>query len=247
MRPTFEELVQYREGEVTQARAQQIERELQQDEALRAELGKVDELVGALQQPDPALANVDLRQGIAAALETPSARPARRWPMVAGALALAASVAVGVFAVATREDPVAVKGGAFVPCGLEIFLHDGTRAPSTIGPDEALGFAYRNLDQSPYGWLMIYAVTSTGEIVWYYPEWTDPGESPRSIATRRSAAPIGLPESVRHDLPEGRLVVHALFTRAPWTTTQLEDAVKRGQLPAAPEVRDLEYELTVKR
>ena len=86
---------------------------------------------------------------------------------------------------------------------------------------------------------------SDGGIVWYYPAWTDASQRPESVPVSTSAAPIGLPDAVQHELAEGKFVVHALFTTRAWNVEEAEAAVKSHRVLDAAEARDLDYPLSV--
>jgi len=228
MRPTFEELVQYREGEVTQARAAELERELARSQELRAELARADALIAALGRPDAALDAVDLREDIEAQLSKPRPRAAARPALIGAALALAAGVAVLVF---MPRDDVRAKGGPLRPCGLDVFVREGgaaRRAGEQIAADAALGFAYKNLDPSPYRYLMVFAVDARGGVEWYYPAWADPAANPASVPVAAGAQAVELPDAVQHTLPVGPLRVHALFTTRPLTVREVEARLGQG-------------------
>jgi hypothetical protein len=228
MRPTFEELVQYREGEVTQARAAELERELAQSQELRAELERADALIAALGRPDAALEGVDLREGVSAQLSKPRPRLGAQRAFIGAALALAAGLAVLVF---IPRDDVRAKGAPLHPCGLDVFVREGGvahHAGGDIAADAALGFAYKNLDPSPYRYLMIYAVDARGGVEWYYPAWTDSEANPASVPVAAGAQAVELPEAVQHALPKGPLRVHALFTTQPKTVREVEAQLSQG-------------------
>lgn len=225
----FDELVRLSEGELTSRRAAELEKELETSPELQATQVRVAHLVDALSREDPALEGVDLREGLWTR-EAPPRRVSRRAWWAAGA-ALAAALLLVVAATQAGDDDVRVKGGGGAPAGFEVFvLRDGRTQPlgPTLHADDALGFAYRNLPDSPYRALMLYAVDANGRTFWFYPAWDDAQRPPKSVPIGTSAGRVELPDAVRHALAPGRLVVHALFSREPLGVVDVE----AGRVPS---------------
>lgn len=227
MSTPFEELVQKSEGELTTRRTAELDEALTRSPELREEQQRVEQLIGALTLPSPELAEVDLREGLWVR-EVPAAPRARRWPWVLG---LAAAAAVVLALVLPRgSDEFGVKGSHGAPAGFDAFvMRDGAAKPlvTTMHRDDAVGFAYRNLPDSPWRALMLYGVDAQGRVFWFYPQWAEGEAPPKSVAIVTSSTRVELPDAVKHELSTGPLVLHALFSKQPLLVTDIEG----GRIP----------------
>ncbi len=174
------------------------------------------------------------RERLARGLGLAAAPRARTWPVQLG-VALALGLCALVLAPRLAAPPPADAG--FTPRGgteahgpaagplpaLEVYrVRDGKAEPThgSMRADDELAFAYRNPDGLPF--LMVFATDAAGQVYWYYPSWTEPDHSPTSVPARRGEHPLELPDAIRHPLPPGPLVLHALFTRAPLSVHEVE-------------------------
>lgn len=103
---------------------------------------------------------------------------------------------------------------------------------------DALAFSYRNRTDA-YDHLMVLAVDEGGQVFWYYPAHTRPGEDPESVPIHSAPGPIELPDQIRHALAPGRLRLFALFSRGGLRVAAVEAQVSRD-LEAAGDLRALE-------
>ncbi|MFT3707002.1 MAG: hypothetical protein QM817_04965 [Archangium sp.] len=218
----FEELLKKSEGELTSRRAAELDAELKTSPELEREQRRVDQLIAAATKPDPALENVDLREGLwTREVPKPEPRRSRAWP-----LAAIAAVAAAVFFFApAATDEFRAKSGHGTLTGLEVFVvRNGTAEPlgASIHRGDALGFAYRNQPDSSSRALAIAATDSTGRVFWFYPEWREGQPPPRSMTIATSTGRIELPDAVKHEFATGRLTINAFFTAAPVSVLELE-------------------------
>ncbi|PTL84998.1 hypothetical protein [Vitiosangium sp. GDMCC 1.1324] len=188
----------------------------------------------------------DARERLARGLGLAAAPRARTWPVPLGltlALGVVALVLVPRLGVPpTADEGFTPRGGteahspvAGPPSALEVYrVRDGNAEPAdgSVRADDELAFAYRNPDGLPF--LMVFATDAAGQVYWYYPSWTDPDHSPTSVPARQGEHPLELPDAIRHPLPPGPLVLHALFTRAPLSVHEVEARLAR-QAPLAGE------------
>jgi len=246
--PDFDELVRYLEGDLTQSRARELEASAQHAERVASVQRKLD----ALGETDPALEHVDLVPSLHEALAAPPRHAHPRWKLAAPALALAAAAALVLVVIHSGppEDEFLPKGGATAEAarwaGVEVYRVRGgqaVRVEQTIAPSDGLAFAYRNGGKRPFPFLMVFAVDAQGQTFWFFPAWTDPLSAPQSIAVAATKDAIELPEVVRHDLAPGPLVVHALFSRRPFTVAEVERNL--AHLEQLPEVLDQRHALLV--
>ncbi len=223
MTTPFEELLQKTEGELTSRRAAELEEALTSSPVLQAEQRRVEQLIDAVSRPAPGVETVDLREGLWAR-EVPAPRRVRRWPFV---VAFAAAVMVALVFI-PRGEEFGVKGSTGSVAGFEAFTVEGQPLGKTMHATDALGFAYRNLPDSPWRSLMIYGVDARGEVFWFYPQWAVGEAPPSSVPIVASSERVSLPLAVRHELQRGPLVLHALFTKQPLSVTEVE----AGRVPS---------------
>lgn len=181
------------------------------------------------------------QERLARGLGLPDAPRARTWPVPLGfalALGLCALVLVPRLAAPpTADEGFTSRGGteahgpaAEPPPVLEVYrVRDGKAEPTagSMRADDELAFAYRNPDGLPF--LMVFATDMAGQVYWYYPSWTDPDTSPTSVPARQGEHPFELPDAIRHPLPPGQFILHALFTRAPLSVHEVEARIARRE------------------
>ncbi len=136
----------------------------------------------------------------------------------------------------TPRGGTEARGPATAPPALEVYRVRGGKAEPTQGlvhADDELAFAYRNPEGLPF--LMVFATDAAGQVYWYHPSWTDAEASPTSVPAQPGEGARELPEAVRHPLPAGMLVVHALFTREPRSVREVESLLARDAPLAGPD------------
>lgn len=221
-----DELLKKTEGELTTRRAAELDEALQTSPELQAEQRKVEQLLAAVSAADPALENVDLREGLWAR-PVPERRSAR-WPLFVAVAAVAAGLALFIAIPSAEESRFHPKGGdATSLSGVKVLVFPrggGAAMPlgDTLHRDDALGFGYRNQPDSKNRALAIYAVDASGRIFWFYPAWREGQAPPSSIAISTSTALIPLHDMVKHDFALGKLTLHALFTPEPISVLDVE-------------------------
>jgi hypothetical protein len=102
------------------------------------------------------------------------------------------------------------------------------RAGSSVRAGESLAFSYTNPAAIGAGFLMVFARDPAGHIYWFWPAWNDESADPASLPISANAAPVELPEAVRHPLQAGPLTVVALFTPRPLHVREVEAALAKG-------------------
>jgi hypothetical protein len=175
-------------------------------------------------EPD---AGARARDRLARAVFAPRPRPRA---IYAAALAAAAAL---VLLVALPREQFKARGGAPADTAARPSLSivrlrpDGAaeRVGTVIHAGDSLAFSYLNPPEIAASHLMIFAVDQTGHVYWFWPAWTSAAGDPAAISVAASAAPVELAEAVRHPVPPGELVVHALFARRPYHVREIEAAV----------------------
>jgi hypothetical protein len=113
--------------------------------------------------------------------------------------------------------------------GLHVYRMDDQGSPKRLAErmraTDGLLFTYTNLGPRPFKYLMVFARVANGDVVWFYPDYRQPGTDPTSIAIREGQTDVELPDIVHHRLASGRLVIYALFTRTPLRVSQVEPIV----------------------
>ena len=125
---------------------------------------------------------------------------------------------------------------------LDVYLvqaDGGARSvPTLVRANSELAFAYASPAGHPY--LMVFGVDEHGHVCWYYPEWTDPGADPTSLAVSSLPGTFELPDAVSHPLDGKQLHVLALFSAAPLHVREVENGVAKafaGRQSLAPALR----------
>jgi hypothetical protein len=93
--------------------------------------------------------------------------------------------------------------------------------------DAALALAYEDRSETPFPYLMVFAVDEKGSAVWYYPETMGSNDDARSISTAGRRGRVTLPEEVTRPLFPGPLRFFGIFSKTPLTTEQVRTEVKR--------------------
>lgn len=228
--PNDEELFQYLAGEVP------AERKLELETWAATSPGKerVAELRALTDLLEVAPPQLDLVAAIDAKL---TKRRRRRWGMSTIGLLAAASALVLFFR--PTEDEVRIKGSHPATwSGVELYRLQQDRAPERLeaifAAKDSLLVAYVNGGERPFSHLALFAVSASGKIYWYYPAWLEERDDPQSIAIEVTTKPIELKERITQDLPSGRVVFHALFSRQPLRVSELELAVSQAKDPLGP-------------
>lgn len=190
------------------------------------------------------LARLDRRQAsaeerIARSLGlVPPRRTAAQW---AGALGLAAAVAVALLVVLPRtgDDGFQARGAGTpaVASELRVYRVTGGQA-SPLPPDGAfrrddeLAFAYRN----PAGraWLLVFAVDAAGQVYWFHPAWTDAAQDPVAVPARRSDDLVELPAATAHAWSTSPVTVYAWLSEQRRSVREVEALLSGTGAPAAP-------------
>lgn len=178
----------------------------------------------------------------------PARAPSRRWWWV-GALVPIAAVLVLFFRAPVDDGFTARGADAGVLSWLEVYVVSPQSKPrpasGVMQASDALAFAYRNPDG--HQWLMVYGVDASGEVRWYYPEWSDPNADPAAVSISSGHEVRELSSAVAHPLPAGRFVVHAVFLDAPKTVRAIEGLLREGKGVTSSRERDVTVVLEVQR
>ncbi len=155
------------------------------------------------------------------------------------AVAVAATVAL----IAHQRSPTAgfeARGKVAPTPASRIVVYDvppngaPSRASESIGPRDALAFAYENGAGKKR--LMVFGADEHGHVYWFYPAYEREDEDPRAIPIEADARRHDLPDAVSHSFDGARLSVRALFLDAPASVRQIEALLQRhptGPLPLA--------------
>ncbi|HUU01525.1 MAG TPA: hypothetical protein VM425_08810 [Myxococcota bacterium] len=201
-------------------------------------------------------------QAVAARLNI-AERQSRRWfvpssilrgrrllRLLPAAIGLALVLVVGAAFIATHKTSGFAARGAAAPPDLRLVcIPAGDKSaprsaragdgPASCSIDETLGFAYLN-PEGRFGGLLLYAVDSKDNILWYAP---NPAQ-PAGISIEPAARPRALPRTVRLAVNHhpGRYTLVAAFTRRPLDLAGLDKlavdlARGRRHLPGAQVIR----------
>ncbi len=218
----------YLEGELTQSRAAELEHHALTCEGCAATRDEARAFFDALRDVPPRLLATDLVAQVMERVEAPPPRRASRWifaPLAAAAVVVVALLFPTADSPRFRAKSSATAGDDWV--GLTAFVVEPGRARplgGTIAPDQALAFAYRNIGARPFENLMIFGVSGSGEVYWYYPAYDDATTNPASVRIEHGA--FELPDRVTHTLEPGPLHIYGLFTREPRTVRDVEALVR---------------------
>jgi hypothetical protein len=236
------DLTLYLVGEVTQSQIEEIEGHLSLCGICSKELDGLREMVGRIGKPTGQTQDRDHLPDIRRRIEmgdTVVGRRKSRWPVVAAAIALLVGLAAAAFfflQTGDKDDEFRVKSDETLVMeqdrwvGIQAFSVTESSEPSALGDrlskHDYLVFTYTNLGESPYDYMMIFAVDEEGQVYWFHPAYTQEGEDPSSIKISKGAERVELREKVRHDYPEGGLWIYGLFTNDPFKVSAIENMVK---------------------
>ena len=236
-----QELFLYLEGEVTQRRAAEIDGHLAACPACRQNLQEQRAMLKLLSEPDEELQKIDLVDDVRRLIRTQPVRPRRKLPAASFhiALLLALAGAVALWFLTAEEDEFRRKSAAPAAhqqdrwVGLQAFSVGDTDQPHRLGetmePGDSLLFAYTNLGEKPFPYMMIFAVDSQREAYWFYPAYTHEGTDPMSIPIGGNVSAAELFEKIRHDFPSGPIWIYGLFTRKPLHVSAVESIVQKTE------------------
>ncbi|MBW1811640.1 MAG: zf-HC2 domain-containing protein [Deltaproteobacteria bacterium] len=235
------EMLMYLEGEVTQSRAVEIEEHLGSCGSCSKNLTELRDMCRLLGEPDDELAGIDLVADIQRIVESDEfskSQTRKRWPVVTAILVFLSAIGSLAFIlnVLGEDDEFRIKSaGSFVYeqdkwVGLKVFNIGSTGEPARLGTsiekDDYLLFAYTNLGEKSFGYMMVFAVAFDGEVYWFHPAYTNEADDPVSIPIHKNIADFELAEKVRHNLSAGPLYIYSLFTREPLQVSKVEAFVK---------------------
>lgn len=258
--PSQRELIAYLEQKVTPSEAARLEARLADSASARRRLAELRDLRAALATPWPEVERVDLVASVHKAIAAPMPRPplrellARRLLWFAVPAVFSAIVLLGFFSPhlpgvgggspgARPAGPDEFRARAAAPPGteaehwvaLQIYRKGDDRPPERvrerIKAGDGLLFAYTNLGPQPFAHLMIFAVSSQGDVYWFYPEYRDSTTDPSSVRIREAQAEAELPDLVHHRLAPGPVAIYGLFTRTSLRVSEVEKAVAQEKQP----------------
>lgn len=258
---TVRELAAYLDGELSPSAAKHIEVRLKESAALRGCLAELQQIDRGLAAPlaresaDEVVAR--LRQQFSAEATRPS--PERGRPGLGGPLWLAAA-AVGVSLPALwmrtpeegpeveyRTKGAATSGAELRWQGLKFYRAGDDTLPQAlsaeVGVADQLLFAYTNIGERPYSHLMVFALSDSQELIWFYPSAT--GGDARSVPIEVGAETL-LPDAIRPGWRPGRWRVGALFSRRPLAAGGVARRLAEGRL-SEPSRKDEALHLYVVR
>lgn len=236
------DLASYLVGEVTRSQAEAVDEHLSSCGVCRKEMEDLREMVERIGRQDGQAEERDHLPDIRRRIERGDAGQIpgrRRWPFVAAGGAVVVAIVITVIlvlqAVKTDDEfrvksdqPPATEQDRWA--GIQAFSVGAADTPAALEAvhrkSDFLIFTYTNLGESPYDFLMIFAVDGQGRVYWFHPAYTQTGEDPLSIRISKGAERIELKEKVRHDFPEGRLWIYGLFTRKPMKVSSIEQIMK---------------------
>ncbi len=224
------DLIRYAEGEVTRSEADEIEGLLKESSRDKSRLDDLHALMGQLanvdELPDPAIFVAGVRDRIERTQPVRQPRSNRKKILttVTGlaacsllALALITFGRVSDEATEFQAKRADVTGNArerWIGLTAYRISTDGVPSPlgDTMDAGDGLLFSYTNLGQSPFQYLMVFAVDEEGEIFWYYPAYMAEGTNPVSIPIRPGVLNFELTDKVVHSFREGSISIVGLFS-----------------------------------
>ncbi len=226
-------LAAYLQAELTAADMAAVEAAVAEDASLARLLEEERALHEALRFR-PALSDEEqFLARVNEAINAPAAPVPRVRRFGIPALAIAAACAAGVLLV--PRTPVDDEASEFTARsagggdegkwqGIQVFRREGAEPEQgvrRVAPHDELVFAYSNGGPRPRRYLMVFGVDASGAVRWYHPAWEDPAADPVAVPIR-AGADVVLPDSIRHDLPPGELMIHGLFLDVPVHVRELE-------------------------
>ena len=252
--PDRNELIEYRERELSERRAGELRDHAAGCPACRARLDALTRLVGDLRAPvaapgPHAVARMMRR------LDAPARPPRRAWPPLA-AFATAAVAALALVIVRPwrlDDGTFTARGGgpALAPghvtaeaiareAGTALFTLTGSHgravplaAGARVAPATAYVAGYRNLSRAVPLYALVFAVDAARDVHWLYPAYTRADDDPAAIALPPTDTTRLLAETVVLDgVPPGPLHVIAIIGADRLRVSAIEPL--RGDQLAAP-------------
>jgi hypothetical protein len=242
--PAEAELLRFVDGDLSPETSDRIAEHLASCASCADEVSTLRELVEDVHAP-VAGASLDVDRYVAdvmARLDTPASIPrdtARRWPWLAGGVALAASVALLVGLRGPEEEAhgrFTARGGRTEAStardvGVQLYAKGPELRPvqagEKIGAGTPLTAGLRNLGKDGV-YLLLFAIDARNEVHWIAPEYTVEGEDPEAVKIVPSPGERLLPSAAAFDdLSPGPLRVVALIDPKPMRVSAVES------LPAA--------------
>jgi hypothetical protein len=238
-------LALYLVGEVTRSQSEEIEEHLSLCGVCRKELESLRDMTGRIGKPAGRGEERDHLPDIRRRIEKGDLairRKSRKWPVIASACVLLVALAALVFFLLRSGEPddefrvksdlpPATEQDRWV--GIQAFSVGDSGTPAALRDvhkkSDYLVFSYTNLGESPYDFMMIFAVDERGRVYWFHPAYTQAGEDPVSVKISRGAERVELREKVRHEYPEGRLWIYGLFTNEPMKVSSIEKMLKAAE------------------
>ncbi len=221
-------IARYLEGDLTISQAHAFEKLLENSREARDLFEREKALFAILGDAPAALEQLDIVGGVRARL----GRSPPKTRTVFAALAAVILSSIGLGAIISQPD--AMQGVVARSAGTKsasrwmgvrtwIMAPGGPKlAGGIVRSDAELLFSYANMGAAPASHLMVFAKDSTGSIRWYHPAWLDPAEDPRAVAIESGVSQQLLPEAIRHELPSGPVVIHALFLSRALSVREVE-------------------------
>jgi len=243
--PSFEEIIQHLEEDLPVSRSKEIEdhmgfcapcKKIVAD--VRGMTSRIAKEPGEFRSPEFVKRVVSSAASVLKTAPERHGRPFWIWPAIAVPLVAAAALMVVLPLSnrgATGEDSSFVaRGGAEIDpsrwISLEVFHPQGTAGSyvpvqDAVQADEPLVFSVKNNRQSPYRFMMVLGIQSTGATYWYYPAYTEPGQNPKSVSVAASQETQNLGEEIRHKLSPGWLRIVGIFSERPLDVQTIERLV----------------------
>ena len=242
----------YAAREVTPSEAARLEALIASQPELAQHVEALRTVQAQLESPLPGFDDHDLTEAVRAGLRASSARayeqrPRPHWRLGWLAAGLATCALLGLL-FTRAPDASGFRARSAAPAadeqaravarwtGVRVYAReqDGKMRPlaRVMQGDQPLSFRCLNLGPRPFPYLMVFAVDSNEEVRWYYPAYEEPNSNPSSlpIATGRTR----LPDAVYHDLPRGRLRLHALFSPRALRVEEVEAWLRESDADARP-------------
>ncbi|AKU94919.1 hypothetical protein AKJ09_01583 [Labilithrix luteola] len=109
----------------------------------------------------------------------------------------------------------------------------GTLVPvvDAVRANESLAFGIVNADDASH--VMIFGVDESSRVYWFYPEWTNPAETPSAVPITKDRALHTMPDAITHPYAGRELHVHALFLNHAATVKEVEARLVSPARPLA--------------
>ena len=150
-----------------------------------------------------------------------------QWIPIATSLALAAGLAL--FFLKPRD--LAPRGGSVKGKHAwfrAFYVHNERVKPveGRLPAPDGLLFAYSNVSESPFRYMVIVGLDAAGRAHWYHPAYERPEDQPTSVKIQAGGPEKELAERIYTEHAQGPLQICAIFTKMPLAVRDLDQKIE---------------------